>query len=663
MFERFRNSNVRTRLLAFAGMAVLLVLILVGANRIASQSIDHAYSQMEAANEDIDAADQAIDTANQLQQQVSDAMMKVMELRLTEKAFLQFHEQEQQEQFDQMATAVASQLAAVGRENLLGPFGDYRGLFAEYTSVHREHATLKDAMIRPIDESMGYIASTMDELESQQSVLQLEGEDLPPVELEMLNVLRDCEIFFLQIQARQQKYLDTGEQRYIDQYRELVTGDGLVSIDALVEFSSTLKNDEWIRRAASVRDSLDKFMADIDQSLAFGGREADLRLRLDETGNAIIVAAQSALDEASASVTDQRATAQNAKQSAVAAKQDAANARAKATLASTIIVVVGIALFLLVAWLMVRSINRALGRVIADLGECSREVAGSARQVSDTSNDQAGEATQQAAAIEETASSLEELAAVTKQNATLAGEANGLMDDAQTLVDRANQSMSQLVESISAINTAADETSQIIKTIDEIAFQTNLLALNAAVEAARAGDAGKGFAVVAAEVRNLAARSSSEASNTGTLIRRTLEKVKDGSQQVEAANSVFAQVAGNAARVSQMMRQIATASDQQAQGVDQLNSAVTVMDHSIQQSAANSEELAAASQGLTGQADQMNGIVGRLAALATGGSHHVHDLAPPRLPGPPRRTRPAQSRSQAGVMALDEADIQELIEV
>ncbi len=627
MLHRFQSATIKTRLMMFSGMAVVLMLVLVGSNRLASQRIDQAYQEMETANAEIDTANQAIDQANELKEQVSEAMMHVMDLRLTEKTFLQFHDTEVRMQFGADATSVTGELEAIGRQDILGHFASYRGEFDQYGGVHGAHEELKGAMSLPIDMSMMSINSVMDDLEGEQAVLQLEGEDLGPVELELLNVLRDCKIFFLEIQSLQQQYLATGDTDYIDQYRELAEGDGLVAIDALVEFSAGLENSDYMAKAESVESSLGQFMGYIDQSLAYGDQELELRRQLNQTGHAIITAAESALAEADASVTSEHAAAEAAKTIALAAKDAANSARDAANRMALIIVAVGIAIFLVVSWWIVRSVNSSLNNVIAGLSQCSSDVSGSARQVSEASNGLAREASQQAATVEETASSLEEMASVTKQNADLATEANKLMEEAKSIVDQANGSMHQLTESIAAIDKASNETSQIIKTIDEIAFQTNLLALNAAVEAARAGDAGKGFAVVAEEVRNLATRSSDEASNTGVLISRTLERVKEGASQVSQANDAFTQVTENAARVSEMMEQIARASQQQAQGVDQLNSAVGMMDQSIQTTAANAEESAGASHELTSQADNMNHYVGDLVALAVGGAGRVEPPA------------------------------------
>jgi len=168
------------------------------------------------------------------------------------------------------------------------------------------------------------------------------------------------------------------------------------------------------------------------------------------------------------------------------------------------------------------------------------------------------------------------------------------------------------------ISGASEETSKIIKTIDEIAFQTNLLALNAAVEAARAGEAGAGFAVVADEVRNLALRAAGAAKNTEGLIEGTVKKVNDGSELVNRTNEAFQQVAESASKVGELVSEIAAASNEQAQGIEQVNRAVFEMDKVTQQNSANAEELSSAAGEMNAQAEQVNGFVNELIALVGG---------------------------------------------
>jgi methyl-accepting chemotaxis protein len=179
-----------------------------------------------------------------------------------------------------------------------------------------------------------------------------------------------------------------------------------------------------------------------------------------------------------------------------------------------------------------------------------------------------------------------------------------------------------LAEGASEQASSLEETSKIIKTIDEIAFQTNLLALNAAVEAARAGEAGAGFAVVAEEVRNLAMRSAEAAKGTANLIEGTVKKIKDGSDLVTATNKAFTEVATSASKVGELVSEIAAASNEQAQGIEQVNKAVTEMDKVTQQNAANAEESASASEEMSAQAEQMRGIVGELIAIVGAHGHN-----------------------------------------
>lgn len=256
------------------------------------------------------------------------------------------------------------------------------------------------------------------------------------------------------------------------------------------------------------------------------------------------------------------------------------------------IVIIGAA-GLLFAYFMARSISRPITNVVSGLNEGVDQVASASYQVSSASQSLAAGCSEQACGLEETSSSMEEMSSMTKQNADNAAQADNLMKKAQQVVSTANESMSLLTQSMVDISKASDETSKIIKTIDEIAFQTNLLALNAAVEAAMAGEAGAGFAVVADEVRNLAMRASDAAKNTANLIEGTVKKVREGSALVTRTNEAFSEVAGNVSMVGGLVAEIATASTEQAHGIDQVGKAVADMDKIVQQNAAIAEESAA----------------------------------------------------------------------
>jgi methyl-accepting chemotaxis protein len=273
--------------------------------------------------------------------------------------------------------------------------------------------------------------------------------------------------------------------------------------------------------------------------------------------------------------------------------------------------------------LVTRSIARPITRVVEGLTEGADQVAAASGQVAASSQSLAEGASEQAASLEETSSSLEEMASMTRQNADHANQANSLMKEITRVVEESTTAMGKLTTSMKDISSASEETSKIIKTIDEIAFQTNLLALNAAVEAARAGEAGAGFAVVADEVRNLAMRAAEAAKNTTNLIEGTIKKIKEGTEQVDKAGEAFQLVATGTGKMGELVGEVAAASGEQAQGIDQVNLAVAEMDKVIQQNAANAEESAAASEELNAQAEQMKSYVNELVAVVAGSGKKV----------------------------------------
>lgn len=309
--------------------------------------------------------------------------------------------------------------------------------------------------------------------------------------------------------------------------------------------------------------------------------------------------------------------------------------------------VTGISLIVsvIVVLFIVRSIVTPINNIVRLLNESAEQVTSASGEISSSSQSLAEGASEQAASIEETSSSLEEMSSMTKQNADNANQADNLMKAANQVVSQAESAMTKLNDSMVEIAKASEETSKIIKTIDEIAFQTNLLALNAAVEAARAGEAGAGFAVVADEVRNLAMRAAEAAKNTAALIESTVTKVGGGSELVGTTNDAFAQVADSARQVGELVAEIAVASNEQAKGIEQVNKAVTEMDTVTQQNAANAEESASAAGQMSAQAAQMKVAVGQLIALISGSGNkyveHAHTTTASRTPARQPTVRPA----------------------
>ncbi|MEW6665069.1 MAG: methyl-accepting chemotaxis protein [Thermodesulfobacteriota bacterium] len=283
-----------------------------------------------------------------------------------------------------------------------------------------------------------------------------------------------------------------------------------------------------------------------------------------------------------------------------------------------VIALVGIAAIVAVALLVTRSITKPINRIIERLNEGAHQVASASGQVSSASQSLAEGSSEQAASIEETSSSLEEMSSMTKQNADNANQTKAKMAEAGTIVEKVSRHMGEMAGAIAEATRSSEETSKIIKTIDEIAFQTNLLALNAAVEAARAGEAGAGFAVVAGEVRNLAMRAADAAKNTANLIENTIKAVKSGNALTQSTQQAFKENMDIAAKVAELVDEIAAASNEQARGIEQVNKAVADMDKVVQQNAANAEESASASEEMNAQADQMKGFVAELVSLVGG---------------------------------------------
>jgi methyl-accepting chemotaxis protein-1 (serine sensor receptor) len=292
-----------------------------------------------------------------------------------------------------------------------------------------------------------------------------------------------------------------------------------------------------------------------------------------------------------------------------------------------------------------------LSQVVSSVRQGSEAVATASAEIAQGNHDLSARTESQASALEQTAASMEQLSATVRQNADNARQANQLAMSASATAMQGGEVVAGVVETMKGINDASRKIADIISVIDGIAFQTNILALNAAVEAARAGEQGRGFAVVASEVRSLAGRSAEAAKEIKRLINASVERVEQGTAQVDQAGNTMDEVVRGIKRVTDLMGEISAASNEQSAGVSQVGEAVMQMDQVTQQNAALVEEMAAAASSLKSQAHE---LVETVAVFKlTEGAVRTAPVArtPARAPmlAPTRTTLPAPTLSAVPV--------------
>uniref|UniRef100_UPI003B3A691B methyl-accepting chemotaxis protein n=3 Tax=Herbaspirillum TaxID=963 RepID=UPI003B3A691B len=253
--------------------------------------------------------------------------------------------------------------------------------------------------------------------------------------------------------------------------------------------------------------------------------------------------------------------------------------------------------------------NDSLRGIVANVRTGTDTISTASAEIAAGNLDLSGRTEQQASSLEETASAMEELISTVRQNADNARQASQLAQSASSVAEQGGGVVSQVVDTMGAINASSRKIVDIISVIDGIAFQTNILALNAAVEAARAGEQGRGFAVVASEVRSLAQRSASAAKEIKELINDSVEKVGDGSRLVEQAGVTMQEVVSSVRHVTDIVAEISAASAEQTSGIEQINLAITQMDQVTQQNAALVEQAAAAAASMQNQAGRLAQMV------------------------------------------------------
>jgi methyl-accepting chemotaxis protein len=578
--------TIAKKLIVFAGLSIAMMISLVGT---------FAYFYFAKVQPTYQLKDMGAELAKSMEG-----------VRVTEKRYLQFFSKALKEDLNQHMGDVSDQLGRLKQHALTAAWKDvvhqietgqatYSKTFENVAQVHQAAADLKIAMTGPVQKAKALIDVTLSDLAERQANLMMEGEDLQGAEAEMMNTARDCMVLILRLELYLQQYVSTGEAAYLTSFNDLIAKKAESVLASFFQLCRQINDPRFIQRGQELRQQFVDFQGIAKQLQDVSMQERAAIKHLDDVGIKIVDSAGSLLE---------------------AADHELARVKHTAVTTTLIIIGIGLTLFSTIAFWLIRSISKALKRAISGLNNSTEQVASASGELSASSQSLSDGASVQAASLEETSSSLEELSSMTKQNADNARHADSLMKESRQLVDTATVFMSDLNQSMDDIARASEETSKIIKTIDEIAFQTNLLALNAAVEAARAGQSGAGFAVVADEVRNLAMRAAEAAKNTSTLIAGTTDQIGQGGELVAQATEAFNAVVDNAAKVAGLVGEIAAASAEQANGIEQLNKAVVQMDGVTQGNAAKSEQTASASQQLFAQADQMKAIVLDLVNLA-----------------------------------------------
>lgn len=416
------------------------------------------------------------------------------------------------------------------------------------------------------------------------------------------------------METGQRGYLMSGDEKFLEPFTN-ARGKFVTELEALQKKVSD--NAGQVERLNKMKDTYTKWIAvAVDHEMAARkeldagqmSREKFETLLKEAKGKALMDEFRKLINEA----TDE--------EEGLNVKRIASNVEVSDSTKNWIIFGLGGAILLagLMLFLNISSALKAIRSASSEIRQGADQVAQAASQISSSSQNLSTAATEQAASLEETVSTIEEISTMVRLNTDNAKQASVLASSTREIAVAGEKEIKVLIDSIQKISADSKQIADITSVIDDIAFQTNLLALNAAVEAARAGEQGKGFAVVAEAVRNLAQRSAESAKNIASLISASVEKIDQGSTQANKSGEVLIEIVSSIKKVADLNSEIATASEEQSNGIVQIGKALNQIDQVTQGNAASSEEAAASAEELSSQSQLLRSNVLKLNQVVDG---------------------------------------------